>query len=150
MGGRLSFSVALLDDAGDGLVLTSINGRTETRTYAKGVKGGTSEQSLSPEEEQAIGFARRGRTATHVTAYGYLGPAGTFSEAALLQLRARPDGRPRSPTSRSPPRSTPCGRGGRRGAGAARELRRGLGRADPRRAGHRLAPGRRRARRTCR
>ena len=38
MGGRLSFSAALLDDAGDGLVLTSINGRSETRTYAKGVK----------------------------------------------------------------------------------------------------------------
>jgi hypothetical protein len=59
MGGRLSFSAALLDDAGDGLVLTSINGRTETRTYSKGVKGGTSEASLSPEEEQAIVFARR-------------------------------------------------------------------------------------------
>ncbi len=59
MGGRLSFSAALLDDAGDGLVLTSINGRTETRTYAKGVKGGTSEHQLSPEEEQAISFATR-------------------------------------------------------------------------------------------
>lgn len=60
MGGRLSFSAALLDDAGDGLVLTSINGRSETRTYAKGVKGGTSGHSLSPEEEQAIGYATRG------------------------------------------------------------------------------------------
>lgn len=59
MGGRLSFTVALLDDAGDGLVLTSINGRTETRTYAKGVKGGRSEHSLSPEETQAIGYATR-------------------------------------------------------------------------------------------
>lgn len=60
MGGRLSFSAALLDDAGDGIVLTSINGRTETRSYAKGVKGGTSEHQLSPEEEQAISFATRG------------------------------------------------------------------------------------------
>ncbi len=60
MGGRLSFSAALLDDAGDGLVLTSINGRTETRSYAKGVKGGSSEHTLSPEEEQAIAFALRG------------------------------------------------------------------------------------------
>ncbi|NHC46327.1 DUF4446 family protein [Motilibacter aurantiacus] len=60
MGGRLSFSAALLDESGDGLVLTSINGRSETRTYAKGVKSGRSEQSLSPEEEQAIGYARRG------------------------------------------------------------------------------------------
>jgi Protein of unknown function (DUF4446) len=64
MGGRLSFSVALLDDSGDGLVLTSINGRSETRTYSKGVKGGGSEASLSPEEEQAIGYALRGRPAS--------------------------------------------------------------------------------------
>lgn len=59
MGGRLSFSAALLDDAGDGLVLTSINGRSETRTYAKGVKGSRSDHSLSPEELQAIGYASR-------------------------------------------------------------------------------------------
>jgi hypothetical protein len=59
MGGRMSFSVAMLDDSGDGLVLTSINGRTETRTYAKGVKAGSSEASLSPEEEQVIGWAMR-------------------------------------------------------------------------------------------
>jgi hypothetical protein len=51
MGGRMSFSAALLDDAGDGLVLTSINGRSETRTYAKGVKGARNDASLSAEEE---------------------------------------------------------------------------------------------------
>jgi hypothetical protein len=60
MGGRLSFTAALLDDSGDGLVLTSIHGRSEARTYAKGVKAGASEQSLSPEEQQAIELARRG------------------------------------------------------------------------------------------
>ncbi len=58
MGGRMSFSAALLDDAGDGVVISSINGRTETRTYAKGVKGGMSEADLSPEEVQVIGYAR--------------------------------------------------------------------------------------------
>ena len=57
MGGRLSFSAALLDDGGDGLVLTSINGRSETRSYAKGVKGGEAEQALSPEEQQVVGHA---------------------------------------------------------------------------------------------
>jgi hypothetical protein len=57
MGGRLSFTAALLDDAGDGLVMTSINGRTESRVYAKGVKDGRSDQSLSPEETQAIALA---------------------------------------------------------------------------------------------
>jgi len=59
MGGRMSFSAALLDDAGDGLVITAIHGRTETRSYAKGVKGGNSDQQLSPEERQAITFAMR-------------------------------------------------------------------------------------------
>jgi hypothetical protein len=60
MGGRLSFTAALLDDSGDGLVITSIHGRSEARTYAKGVKAGVSEQSLSPEEQQAIELAMRG------------------------------------------------------------------------------------------
>ncbi|MBV9486266.1 MAG: DUF4446 family protein, partial [Frankiaceae bacterium] len=57
MGGRMSFTAALLDDSGDGLVITSINGRTEARAYAKGVKQGTSDQSLSPEESEAIALA---------------------------------------------------------------------------------------------
>jgi hypothetical protein len=57
MGGRMSFTAALLDDSGDGLVITSINGRTEARAYAKGVKQGTSDQSLSPEETEAISLA---------------------------------------------------------------------------------------------
>jgi hypothetical protein len=60
MGGRLSFSAAMLDDGGDGLVLTSIHGRAESRSYIKGVKGGTTEATLSPEEQQAVTFAMRG------------------------------------------------------------------------------------------
>ena len=59
MGGRMSFSAAMLDDAGDGLVISSINARTETRTYAKGVKDGASDAVLSPEEEQVIAYAHR-------------------------------------------------------------------------------------------
>ncbi|MBM3670322.1 MAG: DUF4446 family protein [Actinobacteria bacterium] len=58
MGGRFSFSAALLDDAGDGLMITSIHGRTETRTYLKGVRAGSSDIDLSPEEQQAIATAR--------------------------------------------------------------------------------------------
>lgn len=56
MGGRVSFSAALLDDVGDGLVVSTINGRSDSRTYAKGVKGGDGD-GLSPEERQAIGYA---------------------------------------------------------------------------------------------
>jgi hypothetical protein len=54
VGGRLSFSCALLDDHGTGIVLTSINGRQDTRVYAKPVVGGTSSHNLSLEEEEAI------------------------------------------------------------------------------------------------
>jgi Protein of unknown function (DUF4446) len=58
MGGRLSFSAALFDAQGDGLVLSSINGRSETRTYAKALRAYESEHTLSPEEHQAIAEAR--------------------------------------------------------------------------------------------
>ena len=58
MGGHLSWSVALLDDGGDGVVLTSIHGRSEARTYAKSVSGWSCEQQLSPEEVEAIEHAR--------------------------------------------------------------------------------------------
>ena len=60
MGGRLSFSAALLDDGGDGLVMSSIHGRTETRLYVKGVQSGGSESPLSPEEQQAVSYALDG------------------------------------------------------------------------------------------
>ena len=54
VGGRLSFSCALLDDHGTGVVLTSINGRQETRVYAKPVTEGASTYNLSTEEAEAI------------------------------------------------------------------------------------------------
>ncbi len=54
MGGQLSFSTAFLDGNGDGVVITSINGRQETRCYAKPVEGWASRHNLSTEEEQAI------------------------------------------------------------------------------------------------
>ncbi len=54
MGGRLSLSDALLDERGDGTVITAINGRTETRAYAKPVIRGESRHILSEEEAAAI------------------------------------------------------------------------------------------------
>jgi len=54
MGGHLSFSAALLDGRGDGVVLTSINGRRETRIYAKPVVAAQSQHNLSDEEQEAI------------------------------------------------------------------------------------------------
>ena len=58
MGGHLSWSLALLDDAGSGVVLTSIHGRSDARTYAKNVRDWSCEQQLSPEESEAIAQAR--------------------------------------------------------------------------------------------
>jgi Protein of unknown function (DUF4446) len=58
MGGHLSWSLALVDDGGNGVVLTSIHGRSEARTYAKSIGGWTCEQQLSPEELEAIEHAR--------------------------------------------------------------------------------------------
>lgn len=60
MGGALSFSAAMLDERGDGVVMSAINGRSETRTYAKGIRGGSSEHHLSGEEEAAIRQAMAG------------------------------------------------------------------------------------------
>jgi uncharacterized protein DUF4446 len=58
VGGRLSWSLALLDDGGNGVVLTAIHGRSEARSYAKSVTGWTSEQPMSPEEQDAVASAR--------------------------------------------------------------------------------------------
>nr|WP_202881478.1 DUF4446 family protein [Pedococcus badiiscoriae] len=60
MGGRLSFSAAIIDDRGDGLVFSSIHARGESRTYAKGIVGGGSDATLTPEEQQALAAARTG------------------------------------------------------------------------------------------
>jgi hypothetical protein len=54
MSGRLSFSLALLDEHGDGVTLSAIAGPGDTRVYAKGVNDGKGEHELSPEEQQAV------------------------------------------------------------------------------------------------
>jgi hypothetical protein len=54
MGGKLSFSLAMLDEQGDGIVLSVINGRTETRAWGKHVVNGSSRQRLSSEEADVL------------------------------------------------------------------------------------------------
>lgn len=58
MGGHLSWSMALLDDEGNGVVITAIHGRTDARTYAKNIASWTCDQPLSPEETDAVATAR--------------------------------------------------------------------------------------------
>jgi hypothetical protein len=54
MTGRQSSSMALLDDSGTGVVLSSILHREQARMYVKGIRDGHSEFELSPEETEAI------------------------------------------------------------------------------------------------
>ena len=53
-GGDQSFAIALLDALGNGLVVSSLHGRADTRIFAKQVRGGRSRHQLSTEEEDAI------------------------------------------------------------------------------------------------
>jgi hypothetical protein len=58
MGGRLSWSLALVDEAGNGVVLTSIHGRSDARSYAKALQEWSCDHPLSPEEDKAVQAAR--------------------------------------------------------------------------------------------
>ena len=58
-GGDQSFAIALLDQAGTGILISSLHGRAETRIFAKQVTNGHSTYSLSDEEQQAIRVALR-------------------------------------------------------------------------------------------
>lgn len=59
VGGDQSFAIALLDNHGDGVVVSSLQGRTENRVYAKPLKRWDSTYNLSEEEKQAIAKAYR-------------------------------------------------------------------------------------------
>jgi len=54
LSGQQSMSIALLDDAQSGIVLSCIHHRDQARVYAKRVHGGHGELELSPEEAEAV------------------------------------------------------------------------------------------------
>lgn len=56
-GGEQSFALALLDADGDGVVVSSLQGRAESRVYAKPVVNWDSTYNLSAEEKGAIAQA---------------------------------------------------------------------------------------------
>jgi len=60
VGSDLSFTLAMLNDEGDGVVVTSIYSREETRTYGKAVRKFVPQQGASKEEQSAIAMARTG------------------------------------------------------------------------------------------
>ncbi|PYI52392.1 DUF4446 family protein [Paenibacillus flagellatus] len=53
-GSDLSFSIAILSETQDGLVLTGIHSRDDTYLYAKPITAGQSQYALTPEEKEAI------------------------------------------------------------------------------------------------
>jgi hypothetical protein len=64
MSGLQSTSIALLDATRSGVVVSSIHHRDQARVYAKQVNDGQSEIELSPEENEAVQLALRGRGET--------------------------------------------------------------------------------------
>jgi len=54
LAGLLSRSIAMLNEHGDGLVITLMKGREEAIYYTKMVRGGRGTEQLSPEETEAI------------------------------------------------------------------------------------------------
>jgi len=61
VGGDQSFSLALLNESDDGVVITSLYTRQENRVYGKPINNGQSEYSLSEEEKQAIEKAKNSK-----------------------------------------------------------------------------------------
>jgi hypothetical protein len=63
-GSELSYALALLNREGDGILLSSIYSRTDTRTFGKAVERFTPLTNASAEELQAIAKARGNGTAS--------------------------------------------------------------------------------------
>ena len=54
MGGKMSYSLLLSDENKNGVILTSVYGRDESRCYAKDLKEGKSEYTHAEEEKELV------------------------------------------------------------------------------------------------
>ncbi len=54
IGNDLSYSIAILNEDGDGVVISSIYGREDSITFAKPIVGNQSEYKLTEEEQEVI------------------------------------------------------------------------------------------------
>lgn len=81
MGGRQSWSIALLDEHGTGAVISCLHARDHARIYLKEVVEGAANQRLSPEEQRSIAGALGPSPAT--------AEAGEVSEAGEQALDGR-------------------------------------------------------------
>ena len=57
-GSNQSFAIGLLDEEGDGVVLSSLYARERMSIFAKPIRGGKSEYELSEEEKEALWKAK--------------------------------------------------------------------------------------------
>lgn len=57
MGGKLSFSLALLDEKNNGFILNSVHSAEGCYSYTKKIRNGMSDISLGEEEKQALDMA---------------------------------------------------------------------------------------------
>ncbi len=56
-GGNQSFALALVDPRGDGVIVSSLHARNQTRLYGRALRDGAADGPLSPEEDEALRFA---------------------------------------------------------------------------------------------
>lgn len=66
--GELSFSMAVLDDVGNGFVFTNIHNRDDARCYCKRILSGESKHPLSEEEKDVLEYAINGDSSYSRTA----------------------------------------------------------------------------------
>jgi hypothetical protein len=57
-GGNQSFAIALINEEGDGFIISSLYSREKTSVFAKPIKGGKSEYELTAEEKKALDEAK--------------------------------------------------------------------------------------------
>ncbi len=62
VGGEQSFALALVDSNANGVLISNLYGRQESRLYVKRVINGESERALSDEEKRALEIASNGRS----------------------------------------------------------------------------------------
>ncbi|MEK7569652.1 MAG: DUF4446 family protein [Patescibacteria group bacterium] len=58
-GSNQSFAIGMVDEGGDGVVLSSLYARERMSVFAKPVKGGKSEYELTEEEKEALWKAKK-------------------------------------------------------------------------------------------
>lgn len=64
MGGKLSFSLALLNEANDGFVINAVHSREGCYTYIKEIIDGNSIIVLADEEQDALNIAKKANEKT--------------------------------------------------------------------------------------